>query len=307
MKFYIISLLVFCPFLILVANRNTHVLQYLSRSDTLYGYFDNDNQKDFIVKSFFEAEIKYDIYLKRNNKFEKQLSNILVPTFFSNEDFFKNADLYNDTKGSISVVGFCCGNWKTVETFFYTYNDEVKTWILSEKYIYSYNQDYTINYEVEYPAIAISIDGIKFNTIKTQDSIERKNYFNKLLSDLLLKFSSAHEKKSAYPTLKLYPKYIILDMLTAVPITTENLIKYNDLAYYFQQTTTEDVNAQYILEDLVKKFPLRTAAYINLGDAYWDSANFSKAKEAYKKYVTLMKVDGKESKIPQLVLTRMKS
>lgn len=276
------------------------------REDTLYGYFNNDTIRDYMIKKFFTDKIYFEVYLKRQNNFEKSISFFFTSSIFSEEDFFKNSDLYNDTKGGISIVGFCCGNLKTVENYYYQYNDEVQNWILNKEYTYSYNQDYSIDYEVNFPTQSISINGLKFEQIKIQNESERQIYYNNLLSDLLLKFSNAYKNKINYSNLSEYPKFMIMDMMNMVPVTNENVALYNDLAYYLQKNPKEDIYAKYILEEVIRKFPKRTVAYINLGDTYWDLQEYESAKESYGVYVQLMKEAGKENIIPQTVLKRLK-
>jgi len=278
----------------------------LIREDTLYGYFNNDTLKDYMIKKFFTDKIYFEVNLRKQNGFEKSISSFFTSSIFSEEDFFKNADLFNDTKGSISVVGFCCGNLKTVENYYYTYNDEVQNWILNKEYTYSYNQDYSIDYEVNFPTQSISINGLKFDQVKIQNESERQVYYNNLLADLLTKFSNAYKKKLNYSYLSEYPKFVILDMLKIVPVTNMNITQYNDLAYYLQQTRSEDLNAQYILKKVIEENPKRSVAYINLGDAYWDLQEYDMAKESYGVYVQLMKEAGKENVIPPIVFKRLK-
>lgn len=93
-------------------------------------------------------------------------------------------------------------------------------------------------------------------------------------------------------------------------IYTKNVQKYNDIAYYLQQSGA-NAEAFFLLEKIIEKFPNRTVAYLNLADAYngyidKQTSNQiyyrQKAKQNYEKYISLMKQDGKESKIPQRVL-----
>ena len=51
-------------------------------------------------------------------------------------------------------------------------------------------------------------------------------------------------------------------------LSKENLREYNDIAYYLEQSKAYD-EAVFLLEKIIKEFPNRTVAYINLGDAYW--------------------------------------
>ncbi len=91
----------------------------------------------------------------------------------------------------------------------------------------------------------------------------------------------------------------------SINITSSNVIVYNDLAYYLEQYGLRS-EAIHILEKIIITYPNRTVAYINLGDAYWGLGEQEQAKEAYEKYIELMKTNGKENKIPQRVYERIK-
>lgn len=308
MKISNLTILTFLFFSIACTTDASKILSYKKsiREDTLYGYFNNDDLQDYMIKHFLSDTIYFEVHLKKQNDFEKYLSSFYTSSIFSEEDFFKNSDLFSDTKGAITIVGFCCGNFKTVENYYYKYNDDVQNWVLIKEYTYSYNQDYTINYEVYFPTQSISINRLKFEQIKIQNESERNIYYNNLLPDLLLKFSDAYKNKINYYYLAEYPKFIIMDMLNIVPVTNENVTLYNDLAYYLQKNPTEDIYAKYILEEVIRKFPKRIVSYINLGDTYWDLKEYDSAKESYEVYVQLMKEAGKENIIPPIVIKRLK-
>ncbi|HEX8575911.1 MAG TPA: hypothetical protein VF677_06415 [Flavobacterium sp.] len=275
------------------------------KKDTLFGDFDRDDNKDFLLREKSEGKLSVQIFLNKGNKMEKVESFTITPEFFSDEQYFKNADVYNKNNGVISITGFCCGNFKTIETHFYNYNQEAKTWILDKicQHIISYGP--ISEYELEYPTKAISISGKVLNNIIPQSNAQRKISAEKLLSESLYKFTKMEIKAIANVTVK-EDFYTFLELIKLVPISKENVGKYNDLGYYLQQTKTEDGKAQLILEEVVKKFPDRTVAYINLADSYWDVKSYDEAKTSYNKYIDLMKKSGKEAKIPKKVLERVK-
>lgn len=93
----------------------------------------------------------------------------------------------------------------------------------------------------------------------------------------------------------------IKEILKSEELNTKNLQKYNDIAYYLQQANANN-EAIFLLEKIIEKFPNRTVAYLNLGDAYNGLNNKEKAKSNYEKYIELMKKSGKEAKIPKRVL-----
>lgn len=91
-------------------------------------------------------------------------------------------------------------------------------------------------------------------------------------------------------------KYIYLD---------KELVKSNDMAYFFEQAKYYK-EAIYMLEKILEKYPNRTVAYYNLGDAYWELEEKEKAIEAYQTYINQMNEQGKSKRIPQAVKDRVK-
>lgn len=90
-----------------------------------------------------------------------------------------------------------------------------------------------------------------------------------------------------------------------INISQNNLSNYNNIAYYLEKAKAYN-EAIYLLEKILEKFPNRTVAYINLGDAYWGLGDTEKAKAAYQTYIKQMKESGKEKKIPKVILERVK-
>jgi len=87
-------------------------------------------------------------------------------------------------------------------------------------------------------------------------------------------------------------------------IQKKTLTHYNNIAYYLQKAGANK-EAIYLLEKILEKFPKRTVAYYNLGDAYWELGDKTKAIGAYQTYIEQMKVKGKSKKIPQIVKDRV--
>ncbi|TAJ04018.1 tetratricopeptide repeat protein [Marinilabiliaceae bacterium JC017] len=117
------------------------------------------------------------------------------------------------------------------------------------------------------------------------------------------KFSALKQKDS----LKVYCDYFILDRwLSQSYGIPENKVSINNIAYYLGKGSLYHESI-YILEKLLQHYPNRTVAYINLGDAYWGVEDKEKASQAYKKYIELMKSNGKEHKIPNRIWDKMKN
>jgi len=63
----------------------------------------------------------------------------------------------------------------------------------------------------------------------------------------------------------------------------------------------------YLFEKIISKSPDKLITYLNIADVYWENNYKEKAKEYYKKYIELMKSQGKDiDKIPSEVFERLK-
>ena len=95
------------------------------------------------------------------------------------------------------------------------------------------------------------------------------------------------------------------DLCKKFPISKSNVSSYNNIAYFLEKKglSTQSI---FLLEKIIKKFPNRTVAYINLGDAYWGTGQKDEAKEAYKKYVSQMNQKGFSTKIPERISNRLR-
>ncbi len=88
-------------------------------------------------------------------------------------------------------------------------------------------------------------------------------------------------------------------------VTSQNVTKLNDFAYKIE-SVNPSVSINVLLK-IIKKYPERVVAYLNLADGYWETGDKLKAKENYKKYIALMKSQNKDlKKIPKQVCERTK-
>lgn len=108
----------------------------------------------------------------------------------------------------------------------------------------------------------------------------------------------------------------IEQLLAREPLTAKNVQKYNDIAFYILEFLpyNEEIKGSltdssiFLLDNITKSFPDRTVAWLNLADAYWqkDRGYWEQAKKHYKKYLELMKAQGKDmNKVPARVYERM--
>ncbi len=94
--------------------------------------------------------------------------------------------------------------------------------------------------------------------------------------------------------------------LNNIEIDDRNVIYLNDLGYVMEQTSRFR-EAVSILEKVTSKFPTRTVAWLNLGDAQAGLGKIEEAKESYQRYIELMESSGKGKKVPERVRTFLQS
>ena len=100
-----------------------------------------------------------------------------------------------------------------------------------------------------------------------------------------------------------YKEVVLNAMLFEEFMCKKNVNHYNNIAYYLQKAG-HNREAIVLLEKIIEMFPKRLVAYYNLGDAYWALGKKSKAQKYYGDYMQLMKIAGKEKKIPKVVKER---
>ena len=175
----------------------------------------------------------------------------------------------------------------------YIYNAEHTEFIFPNLLSYSsyYNEMFRLNLTCVVPAKNLeSYDLSKLSCRKT---------INITLTNLE---KNLKEKKD----LKSYNKEFFQKLLPEKPIEKSNQTIYNNIAYYLQKAGSNQ-EAVYLLEKILEKFPKRTVAYYNLGDAYWALGEKEKAKKAYSTYIKLMKAKGKEKRIPKKVYLKVRN
>ena len=205
--------------------------------------------------------------------------------------------------GEIVTDEHCCGLDKRYYLHYYRYSKKCDDWILYKK--------------IEANTIFVEHNGFRYLTDKyihvsnikngqalfgykpTGDDLkspglkDAKNELNRIVSE--------YRKQKRKPSVNFFKIYEILSLY---PIDKTNLVQYNNFAYYLEQSG-HNLEAIYLLEKILQKYPNRTVAYYNLGDAYWAIGDKEKAKQAYKTYIKQMKAKGKEKRIPKIVLQRV--
>jgi tetratricopeptide (TPR) repeat protein len=77
----------------------------------------------------------------------------------------------------------------------------------------------------------------------------------------------------------------------------------NDLGFFLSEADRYE-EAAIVLRKVIRRAPSRTVAHLNLADAYWGLQQNEKACASYQTYVSLMRKDGKEKKIPSRAIER---
>lgn len=168
--------------------------------------------------------------------------------------------------------------------------------------------DLPMNFSVKRYSCCVSLSSFNDKPIsmKVDDEVTTKNAINedfKFVTNALRKkqFDVLFSKNAENP--KLIP-YDFAYELTKI-IKKENIGMLNDYAFYAEKYG-QPIPAIIILNGIINRDPERVVAYLNLADAYWDINSFDSARTKYKKYIELMKKEGKENKIPSIVFERSK-
>ncbi|WP_309610130.1 hypothetical protein, partial [Flavobacterium sp.] len=192
-----------------------------------------------------------------------------------------------NVKGNLIPLTFISGN-KSLDIDFYNIN---KDWVSKSVTYYSSNGNNEIKKTEQ---ISIILSEFNFDNVLSKfinkETINDPSEFNNIKNiEKLLQMDI----------------YKIADILKTNPVNNQNIITYNDAAYYLIEK--ENFNeARIILLEIVAFSPNRTVAYLNLGDAEWGFDDTSSAKKSYQKYISLMKSQGKDlKKIPKRVFERI--
>jgi len=204
---------------------------------------------------------------------------------------------YYDDNGDLYSESSC---------FYYKYFFNLDEWYLvGEKYEYSIpkgKSEFYVSSLKHTQKISESViaESEEESIYSMQDSVFYNKKFNQTYNQYLQEYKDG--KKD------LILKYGLIETIEYfqyVPLTNENLVKFNDIAFFLCEAKKYQESID-ILEIILRSHPNRTVAYINLGDAYWGIEEKEFAKQAYQKYIELMKASGKKSKIPERVFERVK-
>ena len=252
-----------------------------SKKKYLIGYLDNDNIIDTLSYYKSDKVIKCDL-----------LSSILKLKF-EFDDTTLNFGFDNPKKGVVSFVNSGTGQTRIEEFQFYIFDSDIKNWVLSKSISTSSMIDKNGNLTVPY--ISFEYSNEKDNCITIDDKEVKCNITKPEKNAIVQLISNAKNKKNV--------KFETIEYLFNYPLSDKNVAMYNDLAYYLYN---ENISL-YVLESIIKKYPNRVVAYLNLADSYFNLGNQFDAVKNYKKYISLMKSQKKDvKKIPKYVYERIK-
>ncbi len=237
-------------------------------------FIDNDDIKDTLVQLDSTIEITTK---RRKYKFKIEINEVFGTSIGINK------------KGSIYTITSGTGMGRVENYNLFDYDENVSNWVYTKSIEIFYNFDYGIEplyFEYTYndsPFVSIMGEEIEYNLEKPKAQT---------ITAILDKV-----KKNKNVELE------ILEYIYNYAINPQNLIIYNDIAYYLKESAI----GLLILEDIIKKFPNRIVAYLNLADNYYSLGNELKAKKNYLIYIKLMKEQNKDlTRIPDYVYERLK-
>lgn len=124
-------------------------------------------------------------------------------------------------------------------------------------------------------------------------------FFAKWIRSLELDMSIAEKRNKAILSISFFDAAEL-----AGYVTTENVETMNNLGFYLQLAKNNRA-AAIILDAIVKNFPGRLVAKLNLAEAYWELDYKAAASQIYASYMEQMVREGKK-KIPKRALARGK-
>jgi hypothetical protein len=277
--------------------------------EPIKGYYNNDDLQDYIIKDSKNKKI-YSIYINNGKGYTKKTSFIITKDDFDGiENPLNNLYISNPEKGVILIGASCCGNFKTTEINYYKFFDEINNWILYKNSSSVIESDFIPTIELNYLDYSYLIDGKLLNKkgIKENETIKRKKKNEDFFNILFNKCKKANDNNSIEKTSANLNFDDLAELLYTIPINKDNINNYNDLAYYIGLCNDGKTSSVFLLKCIINKYPTRTVAYLNLGDAQWGLEDKQNAKKSYKKYIELMKTQGKDlNKIPKRVYDRIK-
>lgn len=269
---------------------------------TLSGYFDIDDSLD-------KMSYRYDPDEGESAAIEIELGQKPTKRILKS---FEMSDSHlvvrSKQKGEIEIfeAGDLGGSDKV--THYYKYNEKKGDWYLEKDSLETRDEEtfrpvYSFEY---YPGVK----GIGGETIDSGDAnpepetvrVERLRVSLEALNGQLSTMFKS--KQLASMKADQCNEQSVAELLFNIPVDEHTVEMYNNIGFFFAQSGSGRPCGLYILRAVVENQPERTPAFLNIADVYDAMGLPEKAKSAYRKYITLMKKEGKSGKIPQRVINK---
>ena len=241
------------------SNCQFHTASYIKKLEKKYNkYIDNKEHGDIKCQ-----ELSKSTYLMVVNYVEEsKRANTLLAVIDTDKQSIKKSFLNKrasvNEKQDFSLANYSYLSYKEKSIF---------------NVFYSYMPKGSDETEVYYDTYKVDNSGIK---------LLKKPTFG--LKDI----ENRAKKKEHFSQKELYA------MLAEVPISKKSVVAYNNIAYYLN-SSGQHVQAYKLLDEILDKYPKRAIAYLNSADAFLAVDREKDALSRYRKYIELMKKQGKES------------
>lgn len=273
--------LIFCLFVLGFTSSQSH-----------YYDLDYDNRQDTVVleKEFLNVHFGN----KTSGRFELPEITALTNVKIGYSNPYEITIYYSGDKGLYATINiFYKKNWFIKNVNFYNPCQECENQSIK---ILTKNINLPIK---DIDPETLEVDSKGFKSLKFFDSqsiVKTYKDLKKLYTDL-----------SNYPILSnSFNDSMLFDFKNKFVLSKANLDDYNNVAYILSRNGNQKVAIE-LLQQIIKKFPSRAVAYLNLADSYWCIGENVKAKTNYSEYLSLMKSQKKDlNKIPQYAKDRIK-
>ena len=224
----------------------------------------------------------------------------------------EQTEVYSIVKQELIVYGACCGREKDKSIDYYKYISRINDWVLykaissdyigpkhkvENNFLYFDDSATKINYfsgntTIGGEALSINYIDIDSEIDKTLQNLKKKYH---------LWLSSYKDKK---PFLIDAGLIQIFEWLNLLSLSSNTVEMYNNIGYFLFKKG-KYIEAIYLLEKVVDKFPDRMVAQLNLADALYDFGQVKQAIPFYSAYYKRMKAANKVKKIPAYVGYRL--
>lgn len=202
----------------------------------------------------------------------------------------------------IAVDGSCSSQGGQIYIYIYKWSGSAKNWCLVRQ-VNGEKTDITSGTVV--PTEDVSrVSGCTLIGSSESPTFESKDQVRREIRDELDVFKKAAQTT---PSLEKYitemPDFQVAEL--GGYVDASNVEDVNNLAFYLGKYKRPNDSAE-ILQSVVKKFPDRIVARLNLADAYWGMDAKDLAAAQYQEYKRQMTAKGLAGKIPSRVLSRAK-